>query len=589
MLVHGDAPRREDPVLSLSALNGMLRALAAQPPGLERHAALATAFIAAGELAQGLADTEFADLGQDAPSPQRDAAMALVMRLATALRVSWDSGFLRLPPLGECPPLPGVLPGSIAPKRAEGFAFYALYPEAYLQAAAATPLGAGTRVIGLRSIGLPLAALVATRLGAQPPLTLRPVGHPFRRGLALSPAMAEALSRSAPAYAIVDEGPGLSGSSLGAVADHLEDHGVVPDRMHLFPSHQGSPGAQASPRHLARWPLLPRHVVDFDTLVLRGTNPVHRLANWVADLTGPPQAPLLDISGGAWRRLRYGAGEAWPPANPWQERRKFLLTAGGRRWLLKFTGLGKEGSRKAALARELSETGLTPPLAGLRYGFLVESWQEAARGLDQAAHDPAALAAWVARYLGFRCRRFPTEAGSGASVDMLWEMACHNTAEGLGEDHARALRRHPPDLRLARRIRRCATDGRMQPWEWLSLPGQGLWKTDALDHHAGHDLIGCQDIAWDVVGAAVELGLAPEALATGLEAEAGQAIDPALLGFYMPCYLAFQLGAHAMAAASNAHLPDEAARLQTAAARYAAMLRNVIATRDGSMWRVALP
>jgi hypothetical protein len=28
-----------------------------------------------------------------------------------------------------------------------------------------------------------------------------------------------------------------------------------------------------------------------------------------------------------------------------------------------------------------------------------------------------------------------------------------------------------------------------------------LLKTDALDYHAGHDPIGCQDIAWDIAGA----------------------------------------------------------------------------------------
>jgi hypothetical protein len=32
-------------------------------------------------------------------------------------------------------------------------------------------------------------------------------------------------------------------------------------------------------------------------------------------------------------------------------------------------------------------------------------------------------------------------------------------------------------------------------------------KTDALHHHAGHDLVGCQDVAWDIVGVTVELGL----------------------------------------------------------------------------------
>jgi hypothetical protein len=34
-----------------------------------------------------------------------------------------------------------------------------------------------------------------------------------------------------------------------------------------------------------------------------------------------------------------------------------------------------------------------------------------------------------------------------------------------------------------------------------------LLKTDALDHHARHDLVGCQDVPWDIVGVTVELGL----------------------------------------------------------------------------------
>ena len=35
-------------------------------------------------------------------------------------------------------------------------------------------------------------------------------------------------------------------------------------------------------------------------------------------------------------------------------------------------------------------------------------------------------------------------------------------------------------------------------------------KTDALDHAFGHDLVGCQDIAWDLAGAAVEFDLDTE-------------------------------------------------------------------------------
>ena len=56
-------------------------------------------------------------------------------------------------------------------------------------------------------------------------------------------------------------------------------------------------------------------------------------------------------------------------------------------------------------------------------------------------------------------------------------------------------------------VRRVETDNRLHAWEWLHTPDGRLLKTDALDHHAGHDLIGCQDITWDIAGATVELDL----------------------------------------------------------------------------------
>jgi hypothetical protein len=45
---------------------------------------------------------------------------------------------------------------------------------------------------------------------------------------------------------------------------------------------------------------------------------------------------------------------------------------------------------------------------------------------------------------------------------------------------------------------------------WCGAGGR-LLKSGALDHHAGHDLVGHQDIAWDIVGAVVELGLSRSA------------------------------------------------------------------------------
>jgi hypothetical protein len=584
VLFFGDARRRHQPRERLRELDLALREAVAMPPGLPRHAVLVTVFIGAAELAQGLADAEFlARGGRDAHSPGQEAAMALLLRLAGAIGHSWTSGFADLPELPRLA-LPRPLPEEVECRHCEGFSFYALYPEAHFAAAtaataAAAALGPATRVIGLRSIGLPLAAMVAAGLGTPlPPVTLRPVGHPFARRLALSEQMEAALLHGATTFALVDEGPGLSGSSLGALADFLSVRGVPAVRLHLFPGHAGLPGPHASPQHRELWQGLKRHVVGFDALALhRPAQPAHRLQGWAEDLIGPAEAPLEDISGGGWRRLRTDKlrTSKTPPADPQRERAKFLMAAGGRHWLLKFAGLGGEDARKARLGQALADAGLAPPVAGCRHGFLVQEWLPAARGLDEVPMEPTRLLPHLARYLGLRARRF--RGGEGASPAQLWEMACHNTALALGDEAARSLRRQEPDLaRLERGLGRVATDGRMQAWEWLHLPDGRLLKADALDHHAAHDLVGAQDIAWDLAGTEAELGLDAAALAADLARETGHETDPALLRFYRPCYLAFQLGAWTIAAEAGGVAPEETARQRAEAARHAGQLQRLL-------------
>ncbi|MBX6322351.1 MAG: hypothetical protein IRY94_11030, partial [Rhodospirillaceae bacterium] len=332
------------------------------------------------------------------------------------------------------------------------------------------------------------------------------------------------------------------------------------------------------PRHRARWAAARRHVVGFDELVLRAPRPAHRLESWVADLLGPAEGPPEDISGGLWRRRR-GAEEAgWPPAALHQERRKFLLRAGGSTWLLKFAGLGAEGERKAALARALSAAGFTPPCAGWRHGFLVERWIEDARPLEAAAAGRPAVIERIGRYLAFRARRFPADAASGAAPARLLDMARQNATEALGTAAGALFGRWSP-ARLEGEIRRVVTDNRMHAWEWLCLPDGRVLKADAVDHHAAHDLVGCQDVAWDVAGAVVELALGPAELArlrAVLEACWGRSLSRPLLEAMLPCYASFQLGCHALAAEALASVPAERARLERAARRYACRLEAML-------------
>jgi hypothetical protein len=550
MLVYGDIVRTRTAAEALAEVGADLER-AAGADGLERHALLVAALIGLGELAQAVADGEFEDRGQDAPSPAQATLAEALVTIARAVQRSWHGGGgepVRLEP-------PAIPDRPLSLRQPEGYAFYALYPETYLEAARGLPPGADWRVVGVRSIGTSLAAVVAAALQAPPPITVRPVGHPFDRRLSLTQELLARLSPEA-RVAVVDEGPGLSGSSFGAVLDTLEAQGVPPARIHVFPSHGGDLGPQAPQERRARWARANRHAVGFDDVILP------RLRGWAADLLGGAAAPLEDISGGAWRR---GPEAGWPPANTFQERRKFLHHSAGGVWLLKFAGLGRIGERKLARARTLHAAGFAPEPAGLLHGFLAERWTPHAAPPEG---EPP-----LTEYLSLRSR-FEAPPEAGASAEALLRMAQVNTAEALGAAAAEPLHRFEGPLpALQARIRRVETDNRLHAWEWIAAPTGGWLKTDGLDHHAAHDLVGSQDIAWDVAGAEAEFDLDADAVER-LRRQVGA--DAALLAFYRPCYLAFQLGAYAMAADAHAGWPEEAARLETRRRQYQDRLARLL-------------
>ncbi|HVI30633.1 hypothetical protein [Phenylobacterium sp.] len=474
MLVYGDQPRRERPRDKLAAIE---TALASG----DRTRAL----IEAGELAQGLADAEFAVLGFDHDTPIQAAAMALCVAVAggrpggaAAARVdAFD------------------LPSEVSVKTPEGYAFYGLYPESYDLAARSYAWPSPPFVIGLRSIGTSLAAVVAAATSAAEVVSVRPIGHPFRRELRLSAAVRARLAAHVGPFAVVDEGPGLSGSSFGAAADALESLGVAADRIVFLPGHGGDLGPEASPRHRARWAAATR-------LVAQAPCPV---ADWFADLTGPV-VDAGDLPGTTWK-VRLGDG-----------------------FVARFAGLGAIGEHKLARARALHAAGFGPEPLALRHGLLLQRW------VDGEVRPPSLDR--LGRYLAFRREAFP--ARPGADPAALIEMARVNVAELLGEpagrETARRLQALPLDLARPRPIH---VDGRMHREKWIA----GV-KLDVLDHSEAHDLVGGQDIAWDVAGAALELGLSPAETA-GL-ARAADA-DPVMLALFETCYPAFQVGLWTMA------------------------------------------
>jgi hypothetical protein len=404
----------------------------------------------------------------------------------------------------------------------EGFAFYAVYPEAYAVAARRLKLLATPRVIGIRSIGTTLGAVVAAALDAPPAISVRPSGDPFVRRVELPSAVINGDAH----YVIVDEGPGLSGSSFGSVADWLQERGIPLERIAFLPSHAGDLGPQASDAHRERWRCAQRVAAEFDP-------------SFLFDVFGP----LEEFStGGPWERRKFRAAHRSSPV------------------LLKFAGLGRIGERKLEIARTLSAKGLVPEPLGLTHGFMVERWREDARPLD----DGEAPVAEVARYIAARTRLPSAAPDSGASIDELLEMTVRNVKLELGEDAAGALNCWRDCVEsLEQCVVRIPTDNKLDRVEWLRTDAGALIKTDALDHHCGHDLIGCQDVAWDIAGAIVEFDL--DHFSTGqLVRSASLEVDFSLLGFCLVAYTAFRLG--------RAKLGGEAAFAE----RYAAKLQRLL-------------
>jgi hypothetical protein len=565
VLVYGDRTERADLNERTAALARRIDHVGTMVAGIDRHAALVAILIEAGQLLQGLADAEFAERGEDSRTAVADELGEFVLQLARAVCRSWASGF---DAIGQIPAAPALDAGprDIELRTPEGFAFYAVYPEAYIEAARRLSLVAPPRVIGIRSIGTTLAALVAAALGAPAPVTIRPHGDPFARQLAIAPRLERELLAGSAHYIIVDEGPGLSGSSFGSVADWLQERGIPLERIAFVPSHAGAPGPHASDAHRRRWSHAQRMPAQFDDLP-------HLLGDWVSPLIGKIDRSLIEVSGGEWRKLRYSCEEQWPAVNPAWERRKFLANKDGERFLIKFAGLGSIGGHKLCMARKLYAAGLMPEPLGLVHGFLVERWCEDARPLTQG-DKPVAQ---IARYIGARVRLFPATRSGGASLLDLLEMSRRNVSLALGGGVARLLDDYDVG-ELSRRVVRSCTDNRLLPHEWLRSSDRVL-KTDALDHHVGHDLVGCQDMAWDIAGAIVEFELnsGEAAELVNLAAHSGgRDVDRELLDFYRVAYLAFRVGQTAMSVQDRSANEAESARLKQEENRYGRALEQLL-------------
>jgi hypothetical protein len=455
----------------------------------------------------------------------------------------------------------GSHPETVQARTAEGFTCYGLYPEQYIDAAERLVVSLRPESVfclGLRSIGTVLAHVVASTLASRgvraEVRSLRPRGHPYDRRIVVDHTFTHALTTFAPSHvAIVDEGPGLSGSSLAAGVDAAAGAGMGAERIVIMPAWDAPVEGLRSERARQVWAAHPRVIGTYQPSV---------------GLDGP----ITDLAAGRWRGVVAGSeAAAWPAVQPQHERVKFLSGPSGHRLVSRFAGLGRYGQAKMARASALADAGFSPAPRSLVNGFLVMDWVE-----GQMCPRPCTLTPRLADYLAYMRGTFAS--GERDNIDEVSEMMQVNTHEGLGAEYASAAEI------LARKAAayaepRVAVDGRLLSHEWID-GASGLFKVDALDHHADDFFPGCRDIAWDVAGGLAEVALTPELEAAMISRYTGASGDTTIgtrLPFYRAAYLAYRLGYTTLAAETLGGC-DDGIRFRKLQSRYrrslAALLRR---------------
>jgi hypothetical protein len=557
---------------------------------------LRTQLIAAGELEQAVVDA-FAD-----------PAILVAAQRVTDAAADCFCGMFSPPRRGDCEMI-ALLLGDLRQqlgarvedplivKIPEGFAFYSLYPGQYILAAErwsedhSSARERNVALIGLRSIGTTLSAIVAAalnRIGWRTRrITVRPNGHAFERRVEL----AHDAIGSARLAIVVDEGPGLSGSSMAAVAIAAQELGVDATAISFFPAHKNGPGPTASQSVREIWRATKRYTADISELRWNGHSLEQLLVADAEEFSGGAVAMIEDVSGGSWRRFAYANESEWPAIDVAFERTKFLVTLStGRRLLWKFEGLRTMPwiadrtdfdliVERFRLQRSNGDVIVCPPPrndtsigsspgVAARLGFVMKPWIE---GRRLTTTDRFKASEAVGDYIS-RIGRGPIAPDEALhSVDRL-ETMLHKNADGL---ISRSLIEELADA--ARRVsstypQKSYGDGRMSPHEFVAPSEHTFFKADSEGHDCDHTMVGAQSVLWDFAGFAVEWAF------NGREVElvastAGMTVpcigSSAAFQFHRLAYAAFRLGMVTMnlprADESEQHRLKAAARFYEAA------------------------
>lgn len=434
----------------------------------DNEAVWTDALLRAGALECALADQQ---------APESRAAAALTDACGELLV---NADFERRPELLR--DLPESVPEQLTVSTPEGFAYYGLHPMQYAEAIERITEIRDAVVVGIRSIGTTLSAVTLAALRRRgvraERFTVRPEGHPFDRVVHWDErqrrVVREGIARGA-WFVVVDEGPGLSGSSFLSVAEALMESGAPVRRILLIPSHAPDPST------------------------MRARNAVQRWAKLQCAEIGPGKHPTGDWMGaGEWRR-RFSGEREWPGVWAHMERAKFLSFDGQILW--RYEGLGPYGTRAREQAKTLAAAGFGVPVAGEYMGYVGYDCLQGTR--VRREETDAAVLQRLAAYCDFRAAHFAGEATAAQQLDLAIMLRVN-----FEREFERALPEAFAELEMTRPM---FCDAKMAPHEWLCKPGGELLKLDATSHGDDHFFPGPCDVAWDLAGAMVEWELRDDA------------------------------------------------------------------------------
>lgn len=572
MLVYGDP---EFETTSTQFLQELIRDSAfPQPPSLD---VLRSLLIQAGQLEQGLEDA------WEARGRSAGVSLTLARRLtdsaAAAVLSEWTGRSTKgawrrvRDTLNRFASLPATIP--VVVKIPEGFEFYALYPEAYAHSARQwaeahqSVRRKRVLVVGVRSTGTTLSAMVTTALRSvgwrAARVTVRPQGHPFERY-----ARVPAQFRVQPTCAIVvDEGPGLSGSSMAAVARALEGSGFTD--ITFMPGHDRDPGPAASPWVRDIWQKYPKFVTKLNEIRWSGKSIREMLSEALSARNVDPVC-VRELPAGEWRKAAYTEEAAWPVSDGPLERAKFLAKPGEPQAILwKFTGLGARWGEPAA-AQNHKATPLVPPVVSRCLGFTASPWVHGKRLTNEDASDPEVMRT-LSDYLVWTSRGALKDEDHRRGIRRLEEMAWWNIKETLGAQAAEKARSWSAGA-MQTNPGRPYGDGRMAPHEWVRTPKGEIIKARTDGWLGDHTLVGVQSFAWDLAGTMVEWRMDTPKQLWLYESlrPAGLIISEDALRFYVLAYAAFRLGLIQLV---KSHSPSEAGRIHELEAHYRQAIREL--------------